>query len=286
MNPTPIQDPDLATILRALDDLQRRRAFEVSFERALDRLGKPVERVASTTIVLDTKPGHDDDWASGTHRRRQLRDSLHEHVVVDDDDDDGGDDSGSSPPASGGDGGFSVVSGVGIDLSTYYIDIRRLTSAIGLRACVANGWDLEDLIADVVVRVAIRNRGRCPWDRAKGTLGNYLYRVIQQTILNKWRNQSRFVALHRATELDVASRTVPSKERWQPDALDDATDVGRAISALPDDLRAIVERMMEHDAEAGPRSKLSWNKVTRAAGAPTSWTRREAFAELREAMLS
>lgn len=71
---------------------------------------------------------------------------------------------------------------LGIDLEEHYEDIRRLTSWRAGKLCARDGWELEDLIGDVVVAVEVRNRGTCPWDPRRGALSTYLYRIITQVV--------------------------------------------------------------------------------------------------------
>lgn len=84
---------------------------------------------------------------------------------------------------------------LGVDLERRLEDVRRLTYRYGGAVCDREGWDVEELIHDVVVAIAIRNRGVCPFDSRKGAFSSYVVRVVRQEVSRRLRREKVRVTL-------------------------------------------------------------------------------------------
>lgn len=86
---------------------------------------------------------------------------------------------------------FPLQARLGIDLSRYSLDVRRIfLKAWGYKLNRA-GIDVEDALQDVYKGILIRNAGRCPFDPAKSSLGHYVWMVCNCVCLNILRQSSR-----------------------------------------------------------------------------------------------
>lgn len=95
------------------------------------------------------------------------------------------------PPPPGSTGTSSPGSSRGIDLAAKYLDIRCLVGKFGLRACRTNGWDFEELLSDVYVKIATSNLSDHPFDPSRARFSTYVVLAIRSVIVNKWRRQMR-----------------------------------------------------------------------------------------------
>lgn len=92
---------------------------------------------------------------------------------------------------------------LGIDLAEKHEDVRKLVGKFGLRACLANHWDSEDLLSDVYLKIARSNVGPNPFDPSRSTLGHYVVLVLQSVITNKWRKSTQRGRLSRTIAIDA-----------------------------------------------------------------------------------
>ena len=65
--------------------------------------------------------------------------------------------------------------------------------------------DPEDFLAEIFVALAIRNRGRCPFDPRLGAFSTYVVRVVKQRISNLARHRAthKHRLIDHAVEVDV-----------------------------------------------------------------------------------
>jgi DNA-directed RNA polymerase specialized sigma24 family protein len=94
---------------------------------------------------------------------------------------------------------------LGIDLSKKHGDIRRLTAKFGMKACLMNRWDFEELLSDVYVKIAASNQGLKPYDPTRSTLGHYVVLVVRSVITNKWRKSATRSRLASTVAIDDAT---------------------------------------------------------------------------------
>lgn len=93
---------------------------------------------------------------------------------------------------------------LGIDLTAHYEDVRRLVCHNYWRLIRDNGWDLDDIIQQVLLAIAVRNGGTCPFDPERSSLAHYILLVAQGVIRNLHRQQVRHDLRERvATEPDL-----------------------------------------------------------------------------------
>jgi len=100
-----------------------------------------------------------------------------------------------SPKKIKGNKNITVVdrssTGLGIDLSKYHRDVRRLFFAGFSRRVVFLGYEPEDVLQEVYQGILVRNTGKCPFDPAKSSLGHYVHMVTGCILSNYNRKSSR-----------------------------------------------------------------------------------------------
>ena len=80
---------------------------------------------------------------------------------------------------------------LGIDLSEKFLDVRRLFMAGFAQKVAQRGLDPEDVLQEVYKGLLVRNRGKCPWDSRKATMGYYVYMVSNNILSNYTRKKER-----------------------------------------------------------------------------------------------
>jgi len=124
----------------------------------------------------------------------------------------------------------------GINLSSCYEDIRRLTYTFGAAWCRRNNVDPEDLVSEVVLAIALRNNARGAWDPARGmALSTYILLIMRQRISNLVRSRSRLSRRMEdgGVEVDILGRAHLRSERlvepYVTPTPEDEVDLQRAI---------------------------------------------------------
>ena len=80
---------------------------------------------------------------------------------------------------------------LGIDLSVYHLDVRRLFYAGFSKRARGMGYDPEDVLQEVYKGILVRNNGKCPHDPRKSSLGHYVHMVSSCILSNFNRKHSR-----------------------------------------------------------------------------------------------
>ncbi len=80
---------------------------------------------------------------------------------------------------------------VGFDLGAREQEVRNILFKLFKYKLERGGFDHEDAVQEVMLALAIRNRGRCPWDAKKSSWGHYVYMVIDGTLCNMARRAGR-----------------------------------------------------------------------------------------------
>lgn len=80
---------------------------------------------------------------------------------------------------------------LGIDLGEKYLDVKKLFLAGFGKRVMQRGLDPEDVLQEVYKGLLVRNRGRCPWDRNKATMGYYVHMVSSNILSNYVRKKDR-----------------------------------------------------------------------------------------------
>ena len=80
---------------------------------------------------------------------------------------------------------------LGIDLSVYHLDVRRLFYAGFSKRAKSMGYDPEDVLQEVYKGILVRNNGKCPHDPRKSSLGHYVHMVSSCILSNFNRKHSR-----------------------------------------------------------------------------------------------
>lgn len=127
---------------------------------------------------------------------------------------------------------------LGINLAEKHGDIRKLLGKFGTRACVANGWDFEELLSDIYLRIAASNVGSHPFDPRRSSLGTYVVMQIHSTITNRWRRETqrkRLAPMIAIDDVELRGMT------WDLDA---SIDAERAIGDLVEREPVIVSELL------------------------------------------
>lgn len=80
---------------------------------------------------------------------------------------------------------------LGFDLGAREQEVRNMLFKLFKHKLERGGFDHEDAVQEVMLALAIRNRGRCPWDAQKSSWGHYVYMVIDGTLCNMARRAGR-----------------------------------------------------------------------------------------------
>ena len=80
---------------------------------------------------------------------------------------------------------------LGIDLSVYHLDVRRLFYAGFSKRTRGMGYNPEDVLQEVYKGILVRNNGKCPHDPRKSSLGHYVHMVSSCILSNFNRKHSR-----------------------------------------------------------------------------------------------
>lgn len=79
-----------------------------------------------------------------------------------------------------------------LDLERRYVDCRRLIRAHpAYRGAVAAGYNREDLLQDVFLRLLSKQRGKSRYDPTRASLGKYMFQVTWSAVLNFVRDHKR-----------------------------------------------------------------------------------------------
>lgn len=89
---------------------------------------------------------------------------------------------------------------IGVDLKLRSEDVKKIFYAGFGKWCLKSGYVPEEVLQEVYAGILARNRGRCPWDRKKGTFGGYVHRVCGCVLMNYHKKRSR-----RKVELNTVS---------------------------------------------------------------------------------
>jgi len=107
--------------------------------------------------------------------------------------------------------------GPGINITSFYRDVRRFIYHQFTRTLRLWGLDPEDAIQEVYLGLLIRNQGICPWRPTGGrSQSGYVYMVTEGVVLNmiqrqKYRSQfqvSTIMACHRPTGVGLFDDTL------------------------------------------------------------------------------
>lgn len=115
---------------------------------------------------------------------------------------------------------------LGIDLENRSIEVRKLFYAGFSRKMLAKGYDPEDVLQDVYVALAVRNRGKCPFDPRKSSFSHYVYMVCGCVCSNYHRRYGRLTrneqfgvpVVGEDEYSDVANADLAVEEAGQEDA--------------------------------------------------------------------
>lgn len=86
---------------------------------------------------------------------------------------------------------ISVEKKLGIDLSVYHMDVRRLFYAGFSKKVCAMGYDPEEVLQEIYAGILVRNGGKCPHDPSISSLGHYVHMVSNCILSNYNRKHSR-----------------------------------------------------------------------------------------------
>ncbi len=98
---------------------------------------------------------------------------------------------------------------LGIDLRRHKGDVDNIVLKHFRSRIRRNGWEEEEVLAEVYLALEVRNRGKCPFDRKKSSLGHYIYMVADQTMTRMF--EKRVKAL-RIREAEIQRRSAASRE--------------------------------------------------------------------------
>ena len=80
---------------------------------------------------------------------------------------------------------------VGFDLGAREQEVRNILFKLFKYKLEKGGFDHEEAVQEAMMALAIRNKGRCPWDAKKSSWGHYVYMVIDGTLCNMARRAGR-----------------------------------------------------------------------------------------------
>lgn len=112
----------------------------------------------------------------------------------------------------------SVADQRGIDLTRRHTEIRKLLLYFHSATIARNGWETDEVLQRVYLKIMVSNRGTKPYDPAKGSFSHWVRMVCDSVVQNYHRSQSRFPMLmtedqesyHSETSSDLSS---PDPER-------------------------------------------------------------------------
>jgi hypothetical protein len=151
----------------------------------------------------------------------------------------------------------------GIDLSTYYEDVRRLTWRFGASWCMRHNVEVEELISDVVTAIASRNLGRSAWDPSRGMArSSYIVMIVRQRISNLARSRSSLSRrpLDEGVEVDVLGRAhLPGEQIVEPSVtptLEAEVDLQRAVDRARNEDNEILDSLVAGERLAATIARL------------------------------
>lgn len=113
----------------------------------------------------------------------------------------------------------------GIDIAAKKDDIAKILFSKFGSEIYANGYDPEEVLQEVYTGIIIRNKGTCPFNPVKSSLGHYIY-IICSCILNNYhRKQNRTkaheklgISLSHDEDTDAADsvQCVEKEVLWDP----------------------------------------------------------------------
>lgn len=140
----------------------------------------------------------------------------------------------------GGRGGREL----GIDLGARWGEVRKLFYAGGfMGTLLREGIDPEEFLQEVFAGLAVRNRGKCPWDARKSSFGHYVHIVMRGVLSNylrKVRRAKEYVTLTATGEApNVAAPSTHGEDDVRPTwdaalkgAYADATERAQVVELL------------------------------------------------------
>jgi DNA-directed RNA polymerase specialized sigma24 family protein len=153
----------------------------------------------------------------------------------------------------------------GIDLAARGSEVRKLFYAGGFTGTLLReGIDPEEFLQEVLLGLAVRNRGKCPWDAAKSSFGHYVHIVMRGVLSNylrKVRRANQFVGLTATGEAPNVAGKAPAVEDCRA-AWDELL-----LEAYPDSL----ERAKAVEMVALLDSGLSRREVAARMGTGVEW---------------
>lgn len=125
---------------------------------------------------------------------------------------------------------------LGIDLAKRKNDVDCIVLKFFRRRIRRNGWAEEDALAEVYLALAIRNKGKCPFDERKSSFGHYVYMVADQTLTRMFEK----ARMQRLAKDRAHLERKKASERPTPEA---------EVSAESDIIRSLTEQGKEVEAE-------------------------------------
>lgn len=140
--------------------------------------------------------------------------------------------------------------GLGIDLSEKFLDVKRLFMAGFAQKVVQRGLDPDDVLQEVYKGLLVRNKGKCPWDARKATLGFYVYMVSNNILSNYTRKTER----RRANEV-LGWRGVDGEDCDVAESLVCRADSSNPCESGTDDLSQWLLSQVDLDSDGKGRLK-------------------------------
>lgn len=145
---------------------------------------------------------------------------------------------------------------LGIDLVEHYEDVRRLTTYFTRSIAEREGWDMEELISDVVHALAVRNRGTCPFDPRLGSLSTYVVRVVQQEVSRRLQRAWSRPQLVPDT-IVVHGEEVPLVVARDEADLEETIDVVRVWERARGTAPDVVAALVMHEGAVAPAARAT-----------------------------
>ncbi len=126
---------------------------------------------------------------------------------------------------------------VGFDLGAREQEVRNILFKLFKYKLEKGGFDHEETVQEVMLALAIRNKGRCPWDAKKSSWGHYVYMVIEGTLCNMARRAGR------------RSREIPDGLTGRDDEQVSRQDLQVAHSYRGESLVPLINRLAQDDLD-------------------------------------
>lgn len=128
-----------------------------------------------------------------------------------------------------------------LELDTRASQVIKIARSHGLfYRCVLEGWDEDDLIQELLLRIHERQAMRSKYDPTKSAWGTYVYLVTKTVLMNLIEVQRTRNRREVLTDPDVISRWGDGSRLQRFDVGDD--DGPRVVRGVPRYARRLVER--------------------------------------------